>query len=287
MSGKIGRIIVDECLGQAFAIRAELRHRLGGRTVEFVLVAARHPGIPDVEILDKLLDARSALLTGDRVLHNLTIGRGFQSFFHSPETGLTGRRLAHVDVPDKCLPASNGPLRDSYLRPSEPEVQVIIRSLDRFLPERQLKQFRTKRRRIRAHFGSPGNIAATALTVAQRCTGCGVIGGYMLKIDAGHGIKGLAPASESYFADQTSGSEPLLSTCWALMHLFRLQLQSYPLTLYHLDGAAAARCTSLITRPASASGAIELMAARLLSAVCAPKVIECVKGASSTAPMRN
>jgi hypothetical protein len=52
-------------------------------------LATEHPGIPDIEILDKLLDARSALLTQDRVLHNLAIGRGYQSFVHTPESGLT------------------------------------------------------------------------------------------------------------------------------------------------------------------------------------------------------
>jgi hypothetical protein len=52
-----------------------------------------------------------------------------------------------------------------------------------------------------------------------------------------HGVKSLFPASESYFLDR-AGNEPLQATCWALVHLFQLQLQSYPLTLYHMDGGA-------------------------------------------------
>jgi hypothetical protein len=32
------------------------------------------------------------------------------------------------------------------------------------------------------------------------------------------------------------------ATCWALVHLFQLQLQSYPLTLYQMNGAAAEWC---------------------------------------------
>ena len=71
------------------------------RPVKFVFLATEHPGIPDIEILDKLLDGRSALLTQDRVLHNLAIGRGFQSFVHTPESGLTDRRLVHVSASDK------------------------------------------------------------------------------------------------------------------------------------------------------------------------------------------
>jgi hypothetical protein len=52
-----------------------------------------------------------------------------------------------------------------------------------------------------------------------------MVGGYVLKVDARHGIKSLFPASESYFLDR-EGNEPLQATCWALVHLFQLQLQS-------------------------------------------------------------
>jgi len=83
---------------------------LGERPVTFVFLATEHPGIPDIEILDKLLDLRSALLTRDRVLHNLAIGRGFRSFVHTPESGLTDRRLAHVSVRDKQLHVASGDL---------------------------------------------------------------------------------------------------------------------------------------------------------------------------------
>jgi len=140
-----------------------------------------------------------------------------------------------------------------------------------------LKQFRTKRRRIRAHFGSPDNIVAAALTIGQRRTAQGMVGGYMLKVDARHGAKSLFPASESYFLDR-AGNEPLQATCWALVHLFQLQLQSYPLTLYYLDGAALARCTAVIDDRSAAATAIERMAARLLAAVSRPNAAECTKG---------
>jgi hypothetical protein len=100
-------------------IRGALCERLGERPIKFVFLVTEHPGIPDIEILDKLLDVRSALLTQDRVLHNLALGRGFQSFVHN----------------------------------------------------------RTKRRRLRAHFGSPDNIVAAALTISQRRTVRGTVGG--------------------------------------------------------------------------------------------------------------
>ena len=98
---------------------------LGERPIKFVFLVTEHPGIPDIEILDKLLDVRSALLTQDRVLHNLALGRGFQLFVHTPESGLTDRRLVHVSASDKHVPVASGDLRDSYRQQSNPETQAI------------------------------------------------------------------------------------------------------------------------------------------------------------------
>ena len=275
---RIERVIVDECVGQASEILEQLRCRLGNRPVELVFLAIEHPGIPDVDILDKLLDARTALLTKDRVLHNLAIGRGFRSFVHTPVSSLIDHRLAHVSAPDNWLPVSSGRIRDSYVHYSDPDAQSIVGSMVGFLSEHQLKQFRTKRRRIRAHFGSSSNIASIALTIGQRRTAHGVVGGYMLKVDARHGAKSLSPASESYFLDRADDNEPLRATCWALIHLFHLQLQSYPITLYHLDRAALVRCAALINDPDSVGNAIERMATRLFAAFSQVKAVECVKG---------
>jgi hypothetical protein len=165
---RIERVVVDECVGQESPLVGQLRQRLGEQQVKVVFLATEHPGIPDIEILDKLLDVRSALLTQDRGLHNLAIGRGFRSFVHTPESGLTDRRLVHVSAPDKHLPLASGALRDSYQHQSNPEAQAITECLYSFLSAHQLKQFRTKRRRIRAHFGSPDNIGSPSGNGAPR-----------------------------------------------------------------------------------------------------------------------
>jgi hypothetical protein len=273
----IERVVVDESVGPGSELMAEFRGRLGERQVVFVFLASEYPGIPDIEILDKLLDGRSVLLTQDRVLHNLAIGRGFRSMIKTSESGLTDRRLAHVAALDRHLPVVHSTLRDSYAHQAAPEAQAVTRCASRFLSAHQLKQFRTKRRRIRAHFGSSDNILAVALTIGQRRTTRGIIGGYMLKVDARHGVKSLFPASESYFLDRAC-NEPLHATCWALAHLFQLQLQNYPLTLYHLEGAALARCAILIANRGLAVTVVERMAARLLAAVFQPNAAKCTKG---------
>ncbi|MDA1052495.1 MAG: hypothetical protein O3C40_18720 [Planctomycetota bacterium] len=45
----------------------------------YVFLSESHPGIPDVEILDKLLHPGTVLLTGDCVLHERAIQQGIRS----------------------------------------------------------------------------------------------------------------------------------------------------------------------------------------------------------------
>jgi hypothetical protein len=276
--GKIKRVVVDECLGKAPPVLDQLRGRFGNRPLELVFLAAEHAGIPDVEILDKLMDARTALLTRDRVLHNRALDRGFRSFMAMPENTLTDRRLPRVPAPGSGAPASKGKISGSYVHRRGPDAQLIIGRLLRFFSEHQLKQFRTKRRRIRAHFGSAENIAAVALTVSHKRTARGVIGGYMLKVEGRHGVKGLDPASESYFFSCDGTNETLWAACWALLHVLVLQLECHPITLYHLDRAALTRCSTLLAEPDTVVAAVEQAAARLLGAMSSVRLMPCVKG---------
>ena len=193
-------------------------------------------------------------------------------------SGLTDCRLAHVPAMDKHLPVPgvSAALRYGYDPESAIEARSITGCFSGFLYSVNWNSFE---RNVAASvlFWFPDNISAVALTIGQRRTVHGLVGGYMLKVDAHHGIRSLFPASEGYFmACHLDGA--LEATCWALLHLFELRLQGYPLTLYHLDDSAMARCNALIGGRGSAASAIERMAARLLAATLQPKVVECVKG---------
>jgi hypothetical protein len=275
---RIQRIVIDECVRQDSPLLAQLMGRLCGHPAELMFLAAQHPGIPDVEILNKLLDGRTALLTHDRALHNVAIDRGFLSFVQSQDGNLTSRKLREVAARDKSLPAARGGLRGSYVHVRTGDAQVIARSLAGFLSEHQLKQLRTKRRRIRAHFGSADNIASIALTIGQRRTPREIVGGYVLKVDARHGTRSLSPASEGYFLDPSGGSEPLQALVWALAHVLMLQLEQRPLTLFLCDSDVAEACTALIAGRNMRHNSVERTAVRLLATAKQPQVHACVKG---------
>ena len=67
MSRRIERVIVDECVGPATTAVTELHRQSGVARAEFVFLAVEHPGIPDAEILNKLLDAGSGRRPSRRV----------------------------------------------------------------------------------------------------------------------------------------------------------------------------------------------------------------------------
>jgi hypothetical protein len=172
----------------------------------------------------------------------------------------------------------SGSLRESYLPEPDAEAQAIAGCLAGFLSEQQLKKFRTKRRRIRAHFGSLDNIAATAITVGQIRNGRDYVGGCHLKVDARHGVTSLSPASESYFLDSSLRHEPLHCVVWALAQLFVLQLQSVPVTLFVCDAAVVRQCTDLVGGHTAGSSLAARATDRLLRAICKARVQGCVKG---------
>ncbi|MEO5374474.1 MAG: hypothetical protein H7840_09360, partial [Alphaproteobacteria bacterium] len=67
----------------------------------------------------------------------------------------------------KHLPVPPSTADDDFFAPMTGDVLTLNRILNGLWSERQQKHFRTKRRRIRAHFGSRETIGAVAITIAQ------------------------------------------------------------------------------------------------------------------------
>jgi len=74
------RVIVDENAGPGTVVWEQFQRAFGGDQNEYVFLSEAHVGIPDVEILDKLLGPGAVLLTNDCVLHMRAIKQGRRSY---------------------------------------------------------------------------------------------------------------------------------------------------------------------------------------------------------------
>ena len=90
------RVIVDECVGRNSALWCEFQRVLGDQPWDYVFLSEAHPGIPDVEILDKLLTPGTLLLTNDCVLHQRATRQGIRSYTLNQQGNLTRQRQPGV-----------------------------------------------------------------------------------------------------------------------------------------------------------------------------------------------
>ena len=161
----IARVIVDECVGPESALMQRFRQMLApAQQVELVRLAESHRGIPDVELLRRLLGPDTVLLTTDRVLHNQVCDLGFCSYTLDQQGNLRRKKLRGIRAPKPVASASRGELKLDYVHPTHP----LARVLKQGMTEKAFERYRTRRRRIRSYFGSEANIASAALTIGAR-----------------------------------------------------------------------------------------------------------------------
>jgi hypothetical protein len=187
------KVVVDENAGPGSPVWEQFQRTLGDLSSDYLSITDKYPGIPDVEILDKLLSADTILLTGDRVLHCQAIERGFRSYTLNEQGQLTRRRLAGVVL--SPLPQSvHRELHSDYRYQSTSDLPQRLKAE---LTEKQLKGYRTARRRIRSHFGSADAISQVSVTIGSKQTERGLLCGFVLQVAGHSGVAGLR-ASEGY-----------------------------------------------------------------------------------------
>lgn len=112
---------------------------MGDKPVEYLFLEKAHKGIPDVEILDKLLTKSTILLTLDRVLHNRVCNRGMRSFTLNSQGQLQKRRLKNItDSRGTTAPNVLKELKSDY----NTQVPELTQKLTKGLSLKQLKSFR-------------------------------------------------------------------------------------------------------------------------------------------------
>lgn len=122
------QIIIDEGISESSATFKCFLEWLGTRPGNFLFLSKAHPGIPDIEIIDKLLPKYQNLLTKDRVLHNRVIAEGFKSFILDKNGILTNEPLKDIKLKELYSPSVRKEIQTTYLqKPSDEVYQLTSR----------------------------------------------------------------------------------------------------------------------------------------------------------------
>ena len=231
-------IIVDENLHETSPLMEIFRKSPLGRKdgVVVAFLNELHPGIPDVEILTKILNEQTILVTMDCVLHMQALARGFRSFTLDSQGDLTERPLA--GVPLKSVPQSTHKrLQESY----HPEQNPLASAMKQGLTEKKIEAYRTARRRIRSHFGSASAISAVSITIGCTPTARGMLSGFAFNLEGTSGVKGLR-GREGYYLAEPALDDPTLPLLTALRDVFLLQLDQVRASLYIMNEQVLQLC---------------------------------------------
>jgi len=272
---RMTRVIVDECVGPESALMQRFRQILTpADAVEFVRLAERHRGIPDVELLRRLLGPGTILLTNDRVLHNQACDFGLRSYTLDEKGNWRRKKVVGIRTPNPITTVSRGELKPDYVHPAHPLARVLKQSMT----EKAFERHRTRRRRIRSYFGSEAKIASAALTIGATSTAKGYLCGYSLRLAGKSGVKGL-PASEGYGLTAVIEPKPAWCVIHALRELYLLQLETVATQLFVVPPASLALCERLEAQAErAATRPDEAALHQLLKGLAAVQVLPCVKG---------
>jgi hypothetical protein len=269
------RVIVDADAGPGTVIWQEFQDSLPDEPYEYLFLTEAHVAIPDVEILDKLLQKDDILLTGDCVLHMHALARGCHSLtVDERNQALTSNPLPYVDRL-KPLPKSvySTLLPDYRIAVEHPLTQRL--KID--FTERQAKGYRTARRRIRSHFGAAEAIAQVSLTVGALATSRGLLCGLAMYLAGNSGVKGLR-ATESYCLVSGPAVDPACAVIHALREQYLLQLEHVRTELFIIPPASLDLTRRLLVSEQTASESPHEALRLLLRHVSHVTVQPCIKG---------
>jgi hypothetical protein len=268
------RVIVDENAGPGTKVWEEFCRlpMFAGGEMEPLFLKDAHPGIPDVEILDKLLGPETILVTGDRVLHMRALERRVRSYTVNEHGQLTRRRLPGVRTSE--LPGSvHHELRDDYRHQPASD---LLGKLKTGFSEKQFKRYRTARRRIHSHFGSAAAISQVSVTVGAKLTKQGLLCGFAFHLAGNSGVRGLQ-GREGYCRPAHALTDPACAVMHALRDQYLLQLEQVRTDLFIMPPPALELCRSLLAGEAPAEPLHQVLR-ELLTGIGQLTLHPCTKG---------
>lgn len=222
------RIVVDEAISEESGRQfLSFLRKKGYDGLDILFINKEHTGMPDSHIVHHLLDHSTFFLTTDKPLHNAIIAQGLKSY-HPSHGKFISKKFKSIK--NKELTPLNKEalvLKDNYHLPKTEIRPYLLPSA-----EKSLKKLRTKRRRIRNHFGGYDNLDLVALTVSWKALNTTTFFGLKFRISTNIGKKAL-DASENYFCDQIAPQyRDIVAINYALILSIQLMLHGVETIVY-------------------------------------------------------
>ncbi|KPA17171.1 hypothetical protein MHK_002593 [Candidatus Magnetomorum sp. HK-1] len=223
------KIVIDESVSNTQWIRFDdFAKKQGIGTTNLLYLRQEYPGMPDGHILHHLLNKTTIFVTTDRPFHNKVLSEGIQSYYID-EKKIIGRPLPGIHFKhDRYKVKKNFIIKKDYKQP-QPKIRTLL------LPKSpiKLKKLKTKRRRIRNHFGGFDNLDQIAVTVSHKIKDSNSLIGIQIKVSSNIGIKAIN-ASESYISEFVSlENQSIVTICYALILVIQLTLHSVKTVVYY------------------------------------------------------
>lgn len=228
MSQKL-KIIIDESFPKSQV--ENLSIHLQRKNINYTglyFISQKHPGMPDHQIIQLLLNETTVFITTDRPLHNTVLKKGLKSFFFNGDNFSSKplKGIRPVNLPPQIK-------RDLQPKDQYAEQKTEVRHLVLPKSEKSLEKLRTKRRRIRSYFGGIENMDMVAITVSFEKFKSSILIGIRIKISSKTGAKAL-DASESYISEKAEPeNRNIIAMSYALILPIQLMLNHVKTILYY------------------------------------------------------
>jgi hypothetical protein len=222
------RIIIDESVSEGQVARFRRFADLKKIVVdEHFRIGQHHPGMPDEQIMRHLLGPATLLLTNDRPFHNTALSRKLRSCYVD-DSDVTDALLPGIR-PKPLLPPKKDDreIKPAYIPETHPLWYAVAPG-----SEKARERLRTKRRRIRNHFGGLDHLGQIAVTVSLKQLGARSLIGIRVHVSSSIGIKAIN-GSESYILESVPPAQrSLVALCHGLAVPIRLMMHSVKTLLY-------------------------------------------------------
>ena len=228
-TGTMRKAIVDKSISETQLLRFQRYARKKALAIsEYLRVGEHHPGMPDGEILFHLLNDSTICSPAIASFIIWLLFNGLVSYFIDDDGLITGEPLPgiitkrHISFGKK-----DRTIKEDYMPPTADIRPALLSDSPKWLDK-----LKTKRRRIRNHFGGLDNLSEVAVTVSWFKIGADTLIGVRVQVSGKAGFKAIT-GSESYALERLSPQyRGIAAICYAMVLVIQLMLHAVPTSIY-------------------------------------------------------